>query len=41
NDLPYEDRVRINLYYIRNWSIWLDYYILLKTPHEIFSPHGQ
>ncbi|MCR4575444.1 MAG: sugar transferase [Lentisphaeria bacterium] len=41
NDLPYEDRVRINLYYIRNWSIWLDYYILLKTPHEIFSAHGQ
>ena len=41
NDLSYEDRVRINLYYIRNWSIWLDYYILLKTPHEIFSAHGK
>ena len=41
NELSYEDRVRINLYYIRNWSIWLDYYILLKTPREIFSAHGQ
>lgn len=41
NELSYEERVRINLYYIRNWSIWLDYYILLKTPHEIFSAHGQ
>ena len=41
NELSYEERVRINLYYIRNWSIWLDYYILLKTPHEIFSAHGK
>ena len=41
NELSYEERIRINLYYIRNWSIWLDYYILLKTPHEIFSAHGK
>ena len=41
NELSYDERIRINLYYIRNWSIWLDYYILLKTPHEIFSAHGQ
>ena len=41
NELSYDDRVRINLYYIRNWSIWLDYYILLKTPREIFSAHGK
>ena len=41
NELSYDERIRINLYYIRNWSIWLDYYILLKTPREIFSAHGQ
>ena len=41
NELSYDERIRINLYYIRNWSIWLDYYILLKTPHEIFSAHVQ
>lgn len=31
NDLPYHDRVTLDVYYIQNWSIWLDIHILLHT----------
>ena len=31
NDLPYHDRVKLDVYYIQNWSIWLDIHILLHT----------
>ena len=27
-------------YYIRNWSLWLDMYILLRTFYSILSPKG-
>ncbi len=27
-------------YYIRNWSVWLDLHILLKTVHVVFSGRG-
>ena len=31
NDLPYQDRVKLDVYYIQNWSIWLDIHILMHT----------
>jgi len=31
NDLPYHDRVKLDVYYIQNWSIWLDIHILMHT----------
>lgn len=31
SDLSYEDRVRLDMYYIRNHSIWLDLQILFRT----------
>ena len=31
NDLPYRDRVKLDVYYIQNWSIWLDIHILMHT----------
>ena len=31
NDVSYEERVNLDAYYVRNWSVWLDIYILLKT----------
>jgi Undecaprenyl-phosphate galactose phosphotransferase WbaP len=31
NNLVYSQRVALDLYYVRNWSIWLDIVILVKT----------
>jgi undecaprenyl-phosphate galactose phosphotransferase len=31
SSLPFKERVKIDEYYIRNWSLWLDIVILLKT----------
>lgn len=30
--LTYAERVELDAYYIKNWSFWLDLYIMLKTP---------
>ncbi len=30
--LTYAERVELDSYYIKNWSFWLDLYIMLKTP---------
>ena len=27
-------------YYIRNWSLWLDFYILLRTIQTVITPNG-
>ncbi len=31
NDLRYDKRVQLDLFYIKNWSIWMDIIILLRT----------
>jgi len=31
SDLPYKDRVWLDAYYVRNWSIWLDLVILIRS----------
>jgi Undecaprenyl-phosphate galactose phosphotransferase WbaP len=31
NDLSYTERVGLDVYYVQNWSIWLDLHILLHT----------
>jgi exopolysaccharide biosynthesis polyprenyl glycosylphosphotransferase len=31
SDISYEERVRMDMYYIRNWTFWLDIVILLRT----------
>lgn len=31
NDIPYEERVRLDAYYVRNWSVWMDITILART----------
>lgn len=41
NDLEYSERVKLNVYYIENWSIWLDLKILFKTAWQaIFQGNG-
>ncbi|HEX2906916.1 MAG TPA: sugar transferase, partial [Phototrophicaceae bacterium] len=38
SDITYEERVRLDMRYIRNYSIWLDLQILFQTvPSVIFS----
>jgi exopolysaccharide biosynthesis polyprenyl glycosylphosphotransferase len=38
SDLNYEERVRMDMHYIRNWSIWLDIHIIIRTlPVLIFG----
>ncbi len=36
----YERRIELDMYYINNWSIWLDYYIFLKTIKEVLICRG-
>lgn len=40
NRLTYAERVEYDVYYIRNWSFWLDMYILLKTPAAVLDFSG-
>ncbi len=39
-DLSYEDRVRLDMYYIRNYTIWLDLKILLQTVWVVIQGKG-
>jgi Undecaprenyl-phosphate galactose phosphotransferase WbaP len=40
NNTSYEDRVRLDHYYIRNWSLWFDYFILLRTFRTVVMREG-
>jgi len=40
SDLTFDDLVRLDFYYLENWSIWLDITILFKTPLAVFSQRG-
>jgi exopolysaccharide biosynthesis polyprenyl glycosylphosphotransferase len=40
SDLTFDDLVRLDFYYIENWSIWLDISILLKTPGAVLARKG-
>lgn len=37
SDLSFEDEVKLDIFYIENWSIRLDLYILFKTPFILFK----
>jgi lipopolysaccharide/colanic/teichoic acid biosynthesis glycosyltransferase len=38
SDLTFEEEVKLDTYYIENWTVLLDLSILLKTPLAIFRP---
>ena len=40
SNLPFDERLRIDEYYIRNWSVWMDIVILLKSLRILFSQKG-
>jgi lipopolysaccharide/colanic/teichoic acid biosynthesis glycosyltransferase len=40
NSLSYEERVRLNEHYVRNWSVWLDLFILFKTIRVVLTSDG-
>lgn len=40
NDLPYQERVKLDVYYIQNWSIWLDIHILIHTVLTTLQARG-
>ena len=37
-DLDFDEEVKLDTYYIENWSLWLDIQILLKTPKVVLFP---
>jgi exopolysaccharide biosynthesis polyprenyl glycosylphosphotransferase len=40
SNLGFDDLVRLDFYYLENWSIWLDITILLRTPPAIIAGRG-
>ena len=40
SDVSYEERVRLDMYYIRNWSIWLDLQLLFQTLPAVLKGRG-
>lgn len=40
SDVSYEDRVKLDIYYVENWTLWLDIKILLKTIAVILRKRG-
>jgi Undecaprenyl-phosphate galactose phosphotransferase WbaP len=40
SELPFDKRIALDEYYIRNWSLWIDIVILLKSIKVLFSTKG-
>ncbi|SEH25276.1 undecaprenyl-phosphate galactose phosphotransferase WbaP [Selenomonas sp. KH1T6] len=40
SDTTYEERVHMDSWYVRNWSVWIDLIYLLKTVRVVFSGKG-
>lgn len=39
-DIPFEERRKLDLYYVQNWSLWLDITILAKTVRIVLDRRG-
>ena len=40
SDVPYQERVYLDMYYIRNWSIWMDIQLIFRTIPALISRRG-
>jgi lipopolysaccharide/colanic/teichoic acid biosynthesis glycosyltransferase len=40
SDISYDERVRLDMYYIRNWSLWLDLQLLFQTIPAVLKSRG-
>ena len=40
SDTTYQERVQMDSWYVRNWSVWLDIMILWKTLEAVFAKKG-
>ena len=40
SDLPFDEMIKLDLYYIETWSVWTDFKIILRTFSAIFSSNG-
>lgn len=39
-EVSYQERVRMDVRYIENWSLWMDMKVLLKTPFKVLRKEG-
>jgi len=40
SDISYDERVNLDMYYIRNWTLWLDLHLLFRTIPVVFKGNG-
>jgi exopolysaccharide biosynthesis polyprenyl glycosylphosphotransferase len=40
SDLPFDEMIKLDLYYIERWSLWQDFKIMLRTISAVFSMKG-
>lgn len=40
SDLSFDEWVKLDAYYIENWSLWLDFQIFIRTIIVVFKGHG-
>ena len=40
SDTGYEERIMLDTYYIQNWSVWLDIWIIIKTVWVVLNGKG-
>jgi len=39
-DTTYEERVRLDVWYCKNWTLWIDIVVLIKTFKTLLNRHG-
>ena len=40
SDTTYDERVQMDSWYVRNWSVWLDFMLLWRTIKAVFKCEG-